>query len=351
MESGYVYILEVKDMILPVCKIGRTARTPWERCEEINSSATGDFIWEVAHFVYTDDCKGLEALVHRKLAPLRQKKREFFNLGPDDAFIALQSIIDSQSIIRILDVPVTDPDEPKKVKRKVRKSATSSSRHADPRYAGYMDIFNMVLNIKGRPFGQLNKPWFGMSDGALGTQWNLAFTEGSAEAYMGVNLEGIKYNDWPITRLLLSELRSPSLEDIKSQIVNSDGVCIRLMRDAWQASSRPNIKEQFIGGRIVSLAETDNLKWLDMVREALDCLDSTRSYRGRVKRLVTLKKGDQKREMEVSPHLTILCKVKLGENFENEFRQKLKEMQPIYDWVKVLAETTHNEDYKWKNYT
>ena len=345
MESGYVYILEVKDITLPVCKIGRTTRTPEARCEEINTSATGDFIWEVSHFVYTDDSKGLEALAHRKLAPLRQKKREFFNLGADDAFVALQSIIDSQSDFRILEAPVTDPDEPKKVKRKARKSATSSSRHADPRYVGYLDIFNKVLNIKGRPFGQLNKPRFGMSDGNPGTQWSLIFTEGSDEAHLGVNLEGMKYDDWPIANLLLSERDNPSLENLKLQIKNPDEFFIRLRRDAWQASSRPSIEDQFIGGRIVSLAETDNLKWLEMVRKALDCLDSTKSYRGRAKQWVTLKNGSTK-EMGVTPHLTVLCKITLGDGFEKEFRKKLEKMQPIYDWVKELAETSHNEDRK-----
>ena len=42
--EGYVYILEVKDIVLPVCKIGMTTRTPNKRCAEINNSSTGDFI-------------------------------------------------------------------------------------------------------------------------------------------------------------------------------------------------------------------------------------------------------------------------------------------------------------------
>lgn len=46
--NGYVYILGVKDIDLPVCKIGMTRRNPFDRCREINKSSTGDFIWEVA---------------------------------------------------------------------------------------------------------------------------------------------------------------------------------------------------------------------------------------------------------------------------------------------------------------
>ncbi len=42
---GYVYILEVSDIDLPVCKIGRTSKNPFARCAEINRSSTGDFLW------------------------------------------------------------------------------------------------------------------------------------------------------------------------------------------------------------------------------------------------------------------------------------------------------------------
>lgn len=34
-SEGFVYILEVSDIILPVCKIGMTTRSPQERCNEI----------------------------------------------------------------------------------------------------------------------------------------------------------------------------------------------------------------------------------------------------------------------------------------------------------------------------
>ncbi|MGL6328244.1 GIY-YIG nuclease family protein [Aeromonas rivipollensis] len=56
-NRGYVYILEVKDIDLPVCKIGMTTRTPHDRCNEINNSSTGDFIWSVAHYIAVDNCK------------------------------------------------------------------------------------------------------------------------------------------------------------------------------------------------------------------------------------------------------------------------------------------------------
>ena len=57
-----------------------TLRTPNERCEEINKSSTGDFIWEVAYQIAVDDCKRLELLVHKKLESLRQKNANFLTL-------------------------------------------------------------------------------------------------------------------------------------------------------------------------------------------------------------------------------------------------------------------------------
>ncbi len=74
---GYVYILQVRDIDLPVCKIGMTTRNPQHRCEEINDSSTGDFIWEVAYSIAVDDCMALEKLVHEKLQPLKQRRRKF----------------------------------------------------------------------------------------------------------------------------------------------------------------------------------------------------------------------------------------------------------------------------------
>ena len=44
-----------------------------------------------------------------------------------------------------------------------------------------------LLNVKGRPFGQLNKPHFGMSDGNRGVQWNLAVYADTGDIRLGVN--------------------------------------------------------------------------------------------------------------------------------------------------------------------
>jgi hypothetical protein len=102
-----VYVLEVQDIMLPVCKVGMTTRDPKTRCGEINAGSTGDFRWEVVHEWPVNDCRGFESLVHEKLRPLRQKGKEFFNLTPDDAITAIQSILDNQADIST--VPELEP--------------------------------------------------------------------------------------------------------------------------------------------------------------------------------------------------------------------------------------------------
>ena len=79
-KEGDVYVRGVKDIDLPVSKIGMTSKDPTIRCAEINRSSTGDFLWEVAHQIALSDCRKIESLVHAKLLPLRQKGREFVNL-------------------------------------------------------------------------------------------------------------------------------------------------------------------------------------------------------------------------------------------------------------------------------
>jgi hypothetical protein len=64
---GSIYVLEVKDFDLPVCKIGMTKKDPKVRCAEINRSSTGDFIWSVKHAVLVDGYVQFESLIHREL--------------------------------------------------------------------------------------------------------------------------------------------------------------------------------------------------------------------------------------------------------------------------------------------
>lgn len=337
-NSGYVYILEVRDIDLPVCKIGRTRKNPYDRCAEINRSSTGDFLWQVAYEFAVDDCKQFEKLVHRKLDPLRQKNREFFNITAEVAFNAVRSVLDSQSEINeVSPEAVGERLEETPATRKVKKSRSVQFRERDSEYAEILALFAELIDCKGRPFGQLNKPYFGMSDGNEGVQWNIAIYRETEEIQLGVNLEGLKYANWPITTLLLNELADPRIFKARDQLTDSDQVFLRFTRDAWQVTYRPSIVEKFIGPGNISIKDIDSGLWQSILAEALDCLSEEKRYRGRTTQAVTLanqpKQGDKTRTMEVSPHLTIWTPIEASGDIESNLMVGIDRLTPMYNWV------------------
>lgn len=344
--NGYVYILEVKDIDLPVCKIGRTSRNPYDRCEEINNSSTGDFIWNVAFQVAVDDCKKLESLVHKKLQPLRQKKREFFNINSEVAYKALLSIMDNQSEIK--KIIIEDSNNSKENFLKTEKKKTkriNTFRKIDSKYTELLQYFTSILRVKGRPFGQLNKPGFGMSDGNEGVQWNIVISTDDENVHLGVNLEGMKYSNWPIANLILSELEKPTIKELKTKLENLKSIFIQFKRDAWQVTSRPDIVEKYFCGREFSLLEMDSKLWISILEEALTCLNEKQQYRGRNKQTVTLAKkprnGEQIRIMDVSPHLAIRTQIDLSGDTELNLRRGILQLEPVYKWMTGLVNNNY----------
>jgi hypothetical protein len=337
-NPGYVYILEVRDIDLPVCKIGRTSKTPSARCAEINRSSTGDFLWQVAYQFSVNDCNRFERLVHKKLEPFRQKGREFFNVAAKVAHDAVQSILENQTIIREIsqkeleEVPA-ESTMPKK-RRVIRQM---QFRHQDSEYAQTLALFTQIVGCKGQPFGQLNKPRFGMSDGNDGVQWNIAIDTERVETRLGVNLEGMKYDNWPIRTLLLKELDNPTFFETRKYLTSPECIFMTLTRDAWQVTSRPSIVEESICPEHCPLNTIDPLLWRSMLNEALACLSEERDYLGRAQQLVTLrnrpKTGNQRRVMEVSPHLTIWTRIEPLGDKKAQIRSGIDRLTPIYEWV------------------
>ena len=329
---GYVYVLEVKDIDLPVCKIGMTTRNPIERCKAINNSSTGDFIWSVAHHIAVDNCKELESLVHLKLSPLRQKRREFFNINADDAYTALISIFDSQTTINRVNIEeiVAKQEEASQKKRKTQ--PRQNYKHIDSKYAELLQLFASTLNVKGSPFGQLNKPHFGMSDGNVGVQWNIAIYPDTGDIRLGVNLEGTaKTGGWLIAPFILSD---PNIENLKTELERQQDIILRFTRDAWQGASRLSIKEEFLGGRKFALSDLDQRLWREILKEALTCLDESKNYRGRKEgQTVTLKSNGNEVVKGISPHLNVYTHLSVEGNLTDNIKDKIAELQPVYDWV------------------
>jgi hypothetical protein len=336
-EEGYVYILGVKDIDLPVSKIGRTARDPAIRCAEINQSSTGDFLWEVTHQIAVNDCRKFEALVHTKLLPLRQKRREFFNIYPDDALRAVQSILDAAPDLRTV-VVAKQPSAASDVFASTvlpRKQPARSNNAAT--YAHLLDGFTELLNVKGRPFGQLNKPEFGISDGRDGVQWNLKIYPNDNRARLGVNLEGMKYRNWPIASLIRSERDMPALLRMIPRLRDPQKIILRFARDAWQVNSRPYIVEQLLGGAEFRLSELSEAAWRAILDDALGCLDPDRGYLGRASQAVTLVRNSvpdaQPRVMQVSPHLTIWTALDPSRDSLGDLSAAIDRLAPVHEWA------------------
>lgn len=340
-EKGYVYVLGVKDINLPVSKIGRTARDPSVRCAEINKSSTGDFLWEVTHQIAVNDCRKFESLVHTKLLPLRQKKREFFNLHPDDAIVAIQSILESASDIRVVTISEIQKEDSTVSRRRALPHRPSLRPGKETIYAHLLDGFNELLNVKGKPFGQLNKPYFGISDGLDGVQWNLTIYPNEGKARIGVNLEGMRYRDWPIATLIKSELEVPTLLRLVPHLRDPKNITLRFTRDAWQVASRPNILERYLGGREFCLSELTEDLWHTILTDGIGCLDKDQSYRGRSRQAVTVVKKTgpdaDKTDMFVSPHLTIWTPINPSCDSNEELSYAINQLKPIHEWASMVS--------------
>ena len=162
-----------------------------------------------------------------------------------------------------------------------------------------VNAFNSIRGINGKDFGKGK----GVSDGNEGVQWNISVNDEDGEAKLGVNLEGMKYKNWPISIFLKGELDNPRLPSLAKVIPGANKIHIKLERDAWQVLSRPPIKEKNIAGSGTLLSELTEKVWSDMLKEAYDCLNSDKNHKGRAKRSVTLMPSGEEKEMEVSPHL------------------------------------------------
>jgi hypothetical protein len=341
-EEGYVYVLRVKDIDLPVSKIGMTARDPTIRCAEINRSSTGDFLWEVAHQIAVSDCRKLESLIHAKLLPLRQKRREFFNLYPDDAVRAIQSILELAPDVRLVTIITEIQKEDSDVPRmNIRPHKRSAHPRNDAIYAHLLDGFNELLRVTGEPFGQLNKPVFGISDGRDGVQWNLVIRPDESIAEVGVNLEGKKYRGWPIAMLIKSELEVPALLRLVPQLRDPQDITLRFVRDAWQVTSRPSILEEYLGGRKFSLSELTADLWHNILTEAISCLKEDRNSLGRAHQNVTLvrKSGPdaQPTMMPVSPHLQISIPIDPLRDSLEELSSAIDRLRPVHEWASKVS--------------
>lgn len=199
------------------------------------------------------------------------------------------------------------------------------------------DVFKTILGVSGRPFGGTSKTYDGMSDDADGVQWNVAtFKDKPQRARIGVNLEGMKYKDWPIARFIESELKRRAL---LSMPVEKDKIYVGFFRDAWQVTNRPAIEERSLGCSGISLEEMSDLQWKKTLEEAYACLDPQNNHRGRANQQVTLSSSGIDKTMEVSPHLQIYTTIwSVSPADFQEARTSMQKgfdrLMPVYEYMK-----------------
>jgi hypothetical protein len=192
--------------------------------------------------------------------------------------------------------------------------------------------FTLVFDNHYRPFGNPTVKIGGVSDGRDGVQWNVAYDPRDQRRWVGVNLEGMRYDDWPIARLLERELSRPTLLELVRRYSGLRDVILLLRRDYWQATSRPPIEARNIGPTPIALGSLTEDAWRAALEEALDCLDAGRGHRGRATQQVTLVSGKQV-EGAVSPHLTFQYFALGSMSWEDLCREAKDRMAPLYEWA------------------
>ena len=167
-----------------------------------------------------------------------------------------------------------------------------------------IDLFRDVFDCSGQRFGSLSLGLLGISDGREGVQWNAAYFRSEQTASLGVNLEGMKYDDWPVARLIERELSQPLLlTEYRARVARPEMVTVRWHRDAWQAAIRVPIKESSLDPTPIALHRLGSEGWKRALRSARECLNPKRGYRGRRRTKVTLRRSGQVVERQVTPHL------------------------------------------------
>ena len=191
------------------------------------------------------------------------------------------------------------------------RSSDGRGHEAGLRHDALKSRFRDVFGCRGREFGSLSRGILGISDGNEGVQWNAGYYSRDGAVWLGVNLEGMKYDGWPVARLIEREISRPLfLTRYRRKVERPDTVTVLWGRDAWQYSARRRIKEANLAPTPIALDRLDGPGWADALRGARECLDPRKQHRGRRRVPVTLlpsKRHPWARqvEMDVSPHLKI----------------------------------------------
>ena len=194
-------------------------------------------------------------------------------------------------------------------------------------------LFRDLFECDGQPFGSPSLGVLGISDGIEGVQWNAWYSQREETAWwLGVNLEGKRYDDWPVARLVKREIDHPLLlTEYRVRVARPEEVTVSWKRDAWQVGSRIRIMESRLPPTPIALDLLDSDGWTRALGCARECLDSKRKYRGRRRTKVTLHCSDQTVERDVSPHLQF--KTWLNESTPHAMQRAKDNLEALHEWV------------------
>ncbi|HEU0078163.1 MAG TPA: hypothetical protein VFQ76_10970, partial [Longimicrobiaceae bacterium] len=143
----------------------------------------------------------------------------------------------------------------------------------------------------------------------------------------------MKYDRWPVARLIRRELESPTLPDLARRMDDADRIEVLWARDFWQATARPRILEGQIRPTPIPLSRLGAEAWRRALDGALACLDERRDYLGRATQQVTLESSRRRVEGPVSPHLTFSLRTDAPGPWEPFLEDAKRRLQPLHDWV------------------
>jgi hypothetical protein len=201
-----------------------------------------------------------------------------------------------------------------------------------------VSAFPPVFGTVGRPFGKRSTWIGGLSDGAAGVQWNAGYDPRDRRQWVGVNLEGMKYDGWPVARLIERELQHPTLAALITQLDDAAQIELLWRRDYWQATGRPPILEQDIPPTPVNLDRLSERAWIKALTEAQACLDETKNHRARASQLVTLMGSGRRVEGQVSPHLTLILSAETPRPWHDFLQESKERMHPLHHWVAARSQ-------------
>ena len=146
----------------------------------------------------------------------------------------------------------------------------------------------------------------------------------------------MKYDDWPVARLIEREMSRPILlTQYRARVARPEMVTVSWRRDAWQVSSRVRIRESRLAPTPIALDRLDGDGWSCALERVRECLDPKREYRGRRRIKVTLSRSLQVVEREVTPHLHF--GMRLAATTPQAMRRAKSNLTALHDWASHQA--------------